>query len=486
MYREHWINVIRYCRKYVWLLIFPLIRGIKSIRTLKISVAALNAWVKGSSFDILVMLLIICYGFLKWYYSKYDFDESGISHEYGIIMKKKTYIPTSSIVSVIAEKTFYLIPFKAVKFYVDTSSGNISESDIHLLIKLSDYEKMKETMPIFKRTKNAPPEKKPSVISILLFSMFFSSSLSGTVYVIAFLIQGGKNVIKAADEFRLQERFTEISTNVSSKLQVVPPIIITIVSVIAFLWFVSFVANCFRYANFRIVKRNKNIKINYGLISKRDYFIDSSKINYTDLRQNLIMKVKAFDIMSITASCPGYGNKSTQIPVFIPVLSRKTVRETLNLLMPDKIILSNKYRSRLRSFWQFVWQPVIAGVALLVLCLVAAYFFEILRSFILFLLLMIEIPIIWLFFIRVADIFSNGIGIKNNQIVLRYCKGFDFHTVLADCNKIVRVKIVQSYFQKRKGICHMFFYFESRNSKKHKILAIPIESAREVEKLING
>jgi hypothetical protein len=32
----------------------------------------------------------------------------------------------------------------------------------------------------------------------------------------------------------------------------------------------------------------------------------------------------------------------------------------------------------------------------------------------------------------------------------------------------------------------MFFYFESRNSKKHKILAIPIESAREVEKLING
>lgn len=480
MYREHWLNIIRYCKKYLWLLIFPLIRGLRSFSFFKFTAENFKNWISGSSYDLLIMLFIIGYGYLQWYYSRYTFDSSKIIHQNGIFHKKKCTISSSSIVSIIAEKPFYLIPFRAVRLYVDTSSGNISNTDMRLLMKQCDYEKIKETMPVFKKTKDTPPEEKPKLFSVILFSALFSSSLSGTIYVVAFLFQGGKNALNVIQEAAIQQKVNDISYDLSSKLKIVPPVIIAIVFTVITMWFISFISNCFRYWNFKIIKRDRNIKIDYGLFTKRYYYIDSSKINYTDMRQNMLMKIKALDIMSITASCPGYGNKSTQIPVFIPILSKSRVRKTLSIIMPDKIILKNRFKSKPKFFWQFLWQPCISMAVVLAVCITAYFNVDILKQFILFILIMVEIPLVWLAAVRTVDVFSNGVGIKKGQICLRYCKGFTFHTILADCNKIVRIRTSQSLLQKRIGVCNMYFYFESRNPKKHKIIGITEEDAQKI------
>ena len=97
---------------------------------------------------------------------------------------------------------------------------------------------------------------------------------------------------------------------------------------------------------------------------------------------------------------------------------------------------------------------------------------------------MCEVPVVLMIFVRIYDIFFNGVGMKNGQITIRYTKGFIFHTILADCNKIVKVRTTQSWFQKKAGICHMYFYFESRNPKKHKVIAIKYKDALKIEKII--
>lgn len=484
MYREHPVTIVRYCKKYIWLLIIPIIRAITNFRHLQFTADTFKSWIKWSFFDGIVFLIIIAAGFTKWYFTFFSYDNKTIKREYRFLFNSRCSITEKSIVSVIAEKVFYLRPIKVVKVYFDTTSGNISDSDIALVISYKDYEKMKQTLKIFERTKNIPPMEKPKIFDVVLFSLFFSSSLSGTVYVAAVLLQGRKNILDIINELQVQQKLNEISFSISSKLKIVPPAIIALLTVLIFLWFISFVSNCIRYLKFKIIKRERYIEIDYGLITKRYYYIDSSRINYTDLRQNILMKFKPIDMYSITASCPGYGNRSTQIPVFVPSMRKEKLKKMLEMLMPDQTIIRNRYRAEVKSFWQFLWQPCITGLVILLVCIAASIIFSMFRQITPFILFMCEVPVILMIFVRIYDIFFNGVGIKNGQITIRYTKGFIFHTILADCSKIVKIHTTQSWFQKKAGICHMYFYFESRNSKKHKVIALRYEDALKIERII--
>jgi uncharacterized membrane protein YdbT with pleckstrin-like domain len=455
-----------------------------NVTKFRFTVRTLRAWLEGTEYDIAVLVLIAVFGFFEWYYSRYIFTSSGITHEYGIIVRQKTHIPTSSIVSVIAEKRFYTRPFKALRLYVDTCAGNIRSSDMRLLIRYRDYEEMKKALPIFRKTLLAPAEDRPKMGKIILFSALFSSSLSGTVYVVLFFIQGGRGLVKFLNEMEIDKTINEISETVSSRIKIIPPVIVTIIAVFIGLWILSFVSNCLRYANFRIYKRGRNIKINYGLFTKRDYYIDSEMINFTDIRQNLIMKIKRFSFVTLTANCPGYGSTGTQIPVFVPILSKANFRQTLKLIMPYTKIRDNVNKPEPMYFWQFLWQPCITGMVIVAAGVITMAAYPMTTPLVRPLVFLFELPVVVFIIVRIVAIFSNGVGIEGNHLTLRYCKGLVFHTILADCTKVVRIDTSQTFMQKQAGICHMYFYLESRNSKRHRIIAMPYREAKRIERMV--
>ena len=72
VYREHPIKILRYSAKNLWLLIFPLLR---SLRFYPFSLQNLIDWGAGAWFDLLVALLILGIGTLRWHACTYYFDE---------------------------------------------------------------------------------------------------------------------------------------------------------------------------------------------------------------------------------------------------------------------------------------------------------------------------------------------------------------------------------------------------------------------------
>lgn len=62
LYREHPINILKYAGKNIWLLVFPLLRGIRSIQ---LDVYAFYHWLQGAWFDLLVVLVILGIGYLR-------------------------------------------------------------------------------------------------------------------------------------------------------------------------------------------------------------------------------------------------------------------------------------------------------------------------------------------------------------------------------------------------------------------------------------
>lgn len=65
MLHEHPIKILRYTAKNLWLLIFPLLR---SAHFFPFSAKEVAAWLHGSWFDLLICVLILTYGAIRWYF----------------------------------------------------------------------------------------------------------------------------------------------------------------------------------------------------------------------------------------------------------------------------------------------------------------------------------------------------------------------------------------------------------------------------------
>lgn len=64
-------------------------------------------------FDLLVALLILGIGTLRWHACIYYFDEVTIRSRSGILLQRVTEIPLERIASTVEEHPFYLRPLRA-------------------------------------------------------------------------------------------------------------------------------------------------------------------------------------------------------------------------------------------------------------------------------------------------------------------------------------------------------------------------------------
>ena len=112
MLHEHPIKILRYTAKNLWLLIFPLLR---SAHFFPFSAKEIAAWLHGAWFDLLICVLILTYGAIRWYFCGFMYNTEVIRRQSGILLKRETEIPCSSITSVTEEHAFFLRPFGAVR-----------------------------------------------------------------------------------------------------------------------------------------------------------------------------------------------------------------------------------------------------------------------------------------------------------------------------------------------------------------------------------
>ena len=65
MYHEHPLRILKYSAKNIWLLIFPFLRG---LRTYHFSKDFFYTWIQGAWKDILVIGVIVLFGFIRWFF----------------------------------------------------------------------------------------------------------------------------------------------------------------------------------------------------------------------------------------------------------------------------------------------------------------------------------------------------------------------------------------------------------------------------------
>lgn len=471
MKKQHPIAILQYTTKNFWLLLIPLLRGLFSL-------SDFEQWLEGAYLDILVLAAMIGLAVLRWWFIRFDFGADGVKYVGGLAIKRVFTIPYGVITSLTAKHPMALRPLGAVKLYIDTDTQSVlnklSEPDVKLVVRKADYDGLQSMLPESvnaKKTYTSPKGK------LFLFSLLFSSTLSGLIYFGTLVIQGGRMVGN-----ELEERFVTAVNDVTSiagqVIKGVTPISVGFIMLLAAGWLYSFITNYLRHINFRITRCAELITVRSGFFSRWDYRISTDKINYADLRQNLLMKLCG--VMSVHVSCSGYGKEKNAIPVFVPITPQKSVIGVMRLLLPEFRLSKTDYNPRWSYIMRFLGIPTAMIFAVMLGGFAATLFFPDWYSVILFACIMGEILSFHLLFVKLMSYYTNGVSFRGNVLTLAYCNLFQFHNVIVPLDKIAYVGINRTFFQRMSDACDLVVYTKSETVKRHTVKGLRLDDALEI------
>ncbi|WP_297955987.1 PH domain-containing protein [uncultured Ruminococcus sp.] len=477
MYHEHPLKILKYSAKNIWLLIFPLLRG---IYTYHFDKNWFYSWVRGAWFDIAVLGAIIIFGLVRWFFSRIDFTNDELVHRDGVFVRVNTYIPFRNISSVTVERPLYMVPVRAMRFRCDTRAGIFKTVDLKLLVSNKTRKAIMERMPDINDQQKIEGIPQPTALSILLFSVFFSSGFSGTVYLATFFLKGGDIAYDIIS--RSLNIITAETAKITEKLVLKIPTAAIFMGVFFIAsWFVSFLVNLFRYGKFSIECDKHCMKVGYGILDRKEYRIKNSHINYTDLRQNLIMKL--FGAVAVNISCAGYGSSKNRLPVLLPVKHEKSLGKNLQVIGIYSGIRNN-----------FCAQPAGIGSYLMIPLLVAALIvpshdwvarlFPRFAELSFFAAVMFEIPAVWFIIVKFVALLTSGVALYDDKIMIRCSAWTRFHTVVSDRRKIVKMELEQNLLQALSGRCAMSIWFEGEEHKRFKIKAMKADEVRKIADIL--
>lgn len=471
--REHPLKILKYSVKNIWLLIFPLFRG---IYTYHFDKDWFYSWAKGAWFDIAVLGVIILFGFIRWFASSIYFTQDSLVHHDGVLIQVNTYIPFKNVSSVTVESPFFMAPFRAMRFRCDTRAGIFKTVDLKLLISKKTKNAIMLHMPDINENEKIDGIPQADPLSVLLFSVFFSSGFSGTIYLATFFFKGGDIAYDIIS--RSLNILTAETAKLTDKLVLkIPTAAIFIGVFFIATWFLSFLVNLFRYGRFSLECDKKCMKISYGIFDRKEYRIKNSHINYTDMRQNLIMKL--FNAVAVNISCAGYGSSKNRLPVLLPVKREKKLGSNLQVIGIYSGV-SNDYKAQAAGIGSYLLIPLVVASLIIPSHDWLARLFPPFAELSLFVAVMLEIPAVWFIIVKFVALLTSGVALYDDKIMIRCSIWTRFHTVVSERNKIIKLELEQNLLQALSGRCAMSIWFEGEEHKRYKIKAMKASDVRKI------
>lgn len=438
----------------------------RSLVALRFDIAT---WLKGMWLDILVIIAIFLFAFMRWAFVTYEIKDKEIVANTGFFGIFKISIPYSNVCCVSVTQGAFYRPFKAYKVYIDTNAGTDKATDLTLAMKFSDIQKLKNF--------SANGEQKAKFVytprkrNLLIFSLLFSSTLSGVLIFTTFLVQATR-IVGREIERRFFHTLNKYAKYITIRL---PKYVVILALVIICGWLFSFCVNIIRHWKFTVTRTEDKIIINSGIITKRYHQIAVDKINYVDIQQSLLMKV--FKICSVQIHASGYGKGSREIAVLIPITTLSVVKNTLSLLTPEIHAVTATVKPLKRNVMRFAFPPLWLSLGIPAVALVGAYFLPTWSEVFRFGAIIFELPAMWLLVVKISSIFTTGVGAGNDYACFSYCTLYKFHTVLAKKSSISMCGLYQTPFQKMRKNVSFRFNIHGESKLSHKIKNFPLDVA---------
>ena len=482
--RPHPLYILSNLWKYLFILLIPVVRGLYYVLLNSFSLTEgftlgvnLSRWLQGAWVDLLVFFAFLSLGVLLWATFTVEVSDDGLQIRRGIFRREVTFLPVSRYCCVSVVQPVRLWLFGAVYLRVDTAGGNFQNADLLVMLKKKDCQKILRMLqaPVPLAPLSPIRSYKPKSRYVFILAMITSNSFAGMVLISTFITQVG-NI--------LGQRFSEMIygtfENVARTLAFgIPPTAFAIACVMSLGYLCAFVASLTRHANFHVMRRRNLLEVSAGLLTRRSYRIEVGKIGYLDIRRSLLTCI--LGVYSIFLSTVGYGKFKDDVSALIPCVRKRQLDYSLRLLLPEYHLSERTLRPhRIRSAFRYTWRTLGMMLAVLVCRLVLCYQFPDWQELILWVAFMANFSLIWLLIVKLIDLNTAGISFRDGCYTLRYSKGYSLHQVIIRPQRIVRIRRVQSIFQRRTGRCDVYIYSYSEGRQTHHVRDLKKD---EVEKI---
>lgn len=468
-FHTHPITIIKNLSGIMFLLIIPVGRGL----FIALTEGSIARWLQGAYVDIIVVSIGVGIATAIWHEQVYRTDKKGIYIKKGILRRRKFFIGSKNIATLIVVVPFYYRLFGAVRLIGDTNAGMARSTDFDIIVYKKDLERILKN-----RQKNiydehfVPRSYKPHTLYIAIFSAFLSNSLAGVLLFSSFFSQMGVLVGEEIEE-RL---INTVSTILESFASTIPVVFSGIAIAIISGWMLAFIRNLTQYILFNACRTKNEISVNVGIFTKRSYRMLIDKVNYLDIRQSIMTKIFKLQITYIY--CTGYGKDKNIAPVLVPAAKKSDMKSTLNMLIPELKVRPRKLKpKKLTNMLGYIAPPILLSVGAYLLAFSLTLFLPDFIDIIRLIAVVMAIPFVWIFLIKLFDFMTTGIGKNSKSITLYYSSPFYLHTIIVPMNKITKVVIRQSPLQKISGTCTVMVYSFAEKRKKHTVKSIDLNEA---------
>jgi uncharacterized membrane protein YdbT with pleckstrin-like domain len=474
--RQHPLALLTYSKRKFWFILIPVVR-----RLIVYNFNVLE-WVSWGFWDLILIAVLGGYIAVQYFSFSFRFDDNKLYFRNSFLIKTDFSLAFDKISLIFYKETFWSRPFHAVKLQIESEAKSIfnkkKSSDVTLFV---DRAIAKRILHRFGSV-NRPEGRKNSAVSyrnpkvfLILFSMLFSSAYSGGIYLLFFLYQSTDIAAETLGVY-YKDVVEQVRSAVGMVFEGFSSGLAVILIIVTGGWLYSFAANILRLQNYRLTVRERIIEIRSGFFSRRIYCINRNYVSFTDIKQNLLMKI--FGLYSINIGCTGYGKRRGEIPVFIPITAVPKNGSPLDKVYPDFARrLEHKelqFASAKTAIFKLSLVPLllVTGFAVAFISIYAA--FPALSRLLIFLLIMTEIPSLLYLAACVREGLSSGVAVdgKLGQIIIYCRKGFSEHMVVIPESMVSTVLEKGSFLMRRRGISNVTLITGGESGVKHKVRSV--------------
>ncbi|GLB60983.1 PH domain-containing protein [Cytobacillus sp. NCCP-133] len=392
-----------------------------------------------------ILIAVFIFGILSWLRYTYRLEEGELRIEYGVLIRKKRYIPLERIQSLDLSEGLLQRPFGLVKMKVETA-GSSESGDAEAVLTAITRQDADLIQQAFSSAKNKSSESMGEIASGIQPRKVIYKISRGQLLLLASTSGGVGVVISAVFAFVFQ--FEEIIPykKVFAGLEGFIANGVVFVSILVFIgfliaWIIALVGSMLKYADFTLRKTEKELIITRGLLEKRQMTIPLHRIQAIQISENLVRQ--PFGLATVYIESAGGSledNESARVMV-LPIVKRSRIAGLLKPHLPEYELQPGFFKAPKRALGRYVWRGVL-GIMPLVLAPILFF-----RPWGYFSLLLLVFSLAWSY-LKYKDA---GWDISSLQLSLRY-RGIIRTTVFMRKNRIQSLTMSESYFQKRRSL----------------------------------
>lgn len=435
----------------------PIAAVVNALRQLKELIIPFLVFVvfgsRGTNWDLFyfygsigVVVLIFVYGVLAWYRFTYRIEQGELRIEYGLIIRKKRYIPFERIQSLDLSEGILQRLFGLVKVKVETAgSGGMGLQDgeaVLTAITKQDAEEIHNYLVSIKRTgKLELDEQEQETHDDLLYKistkeLLMLASTSGGVGVV---ISAVLAFVFQFEEFIPYEQiFDGVEHFVQSGV-----VFVSIVVFAGFLlaWVIALFGTMLKYANFTVRKVDNDLVITRGLLEKRQFTIPLNRIQAVRVSENLIRQPLGYASAYLESAGGSALDQESSKVIILPIVKKSRIPDLLGPYLSDYQFRTNLTAAPRRAYVRYLLKgwiltlPIIIG---------SIWFF---RPWGYAALVLLVISALWSF----LNFKDAGWSIENGMLTLRY-RSVVKSTVFMRKNKVQSFSVKESFFQRKKQL----------------------------------